>query len=222
MTIKRATTTILVISICFGVTGGLFGYALGVFAPAYYRGVFQAGNDLRFYPAQVGFGLGATQGLFCGAAVGSVVVLAVALSGSRNREGKPVSVSEIDFIPGSQRSFPVKRGLGILGVIATLLVVGVISFVVGAIIGQSQLYQNWTEEKIAKVRPILQKPQFAGINVEYSSAAQVYLSGALPSEKTYKELEEQIRFLFGNAEAKFMMSNVSVAQPVLNPDSPTR
>jgi len=54
MTIKRATTTILVISICFGVTGGLFGYALGVFAPAYYRGVFQAGNDLRFTRHKLG------------------------------------------------------------------------------------------------------------------------------------------------------------------------
>jgi len=125
-------------------------------------------------------------------------------------------------MPGSQRSFSVKRGLGILGVIATLLVVGVITFVVGAIIGQLQLYQNWTEEKIAKVRPILQEPQFAGINVEYSSAAQVYLSGALPSEKSYKKLEEQIRFLYGNEEAKFMMSNVSVPQTGLNPDPPNR
>lgn len=213
MTVKKSLIVITTTGVCFGIAGALLGYALGAFAPAYYRGVFRGGNDPRFIPVQVGLGLGATQGLGCGIAVGTVVVLAAALYGPRNLGQKAVGVLEADdLMPGSQRSFPVKLVLGFFGVLATILFVGVTTFVVGEIIGQELLYRRWTSEKLAKIWPVLQEPQFAALNAESSSAAQVYLNGTVPSEKAYKTLEDRIRFLFGDAEAKFMMGNVSVAQ----------
>lgn len=51
--------------------------------PGYYRAVFFHGTSPQFDPAQTGFGLGLTQGLVAGLAVGCVVVLAVAWYNSR-------------------------------------------------------------------------------------------------------------------------------------------
>jgi hypothetical protein len=53
--------------------------------PGYYRTVFRYGDSPDFNAVEVGVGLGLTQGLMAGVAVGCVVVLAVAWHGSRRR-----------------------------------------------------------------------------------------------------------------------------------------
>lgn len=57
-----------------GLGGGLFGaglgYALGRFAPGYYRLVIRNGDRPGFNPEAVGLGLGATQGVVVGLVVG--------------------------------------------------------------------------------------------------------------------------------------------------------
>ena len=99
-----------------------------------------------------------------------------------------------------------------VGLLVALALGGTVGFVVGAIVGQHQLYQTYMDMKIAKIRPALIESQFKGISAEFSSAAQVYLTGTVPADDVYKSLEERLRFLFGDEEARFMMSNVEVAK----------
>jgi hypothetical protein len=83
MTVARGFLIIALSGIAFATGGGLIGYLLGVFAPAYYRGVFGNGRQPWFDPVEVGLGLGITQGAICGVIAGAVVVLAVAWYNSR-------------------------------------------------------------------------------------------------------------------------------------------
>src|SRR5262245_44402839 len=79
-------------AVCAAVGTGI-GLALGSLAPDYYRTVFRHGNAPEFNPVQVGLGLGLSQGLLAGLAVGSVVVLAVAWTESR----RPVSTGDREW-----------------------------------------------------------------------------------------------------------------------------
>ena len=60
-----------------GFLGLLVGWMLGKAAPAYYRGVFEGGQDRRFDPVSVGIGLGTSQGMMLGllAGLGLVALL---------------------------------------------------------------------------------------------------------------------------------------------------
>ncbi len=110
-----------------------------------------------------------------------------------------------------------KRLLVCLGICAALAVVGFIGFVGGAIIGQLQLYQSLTDQKLMRIRPVLAEPRFAGVAADYSSAAQVYLTGTVGSEEALKDLEGRMRFLFGDEEARFMLATVDVSQAPTTP-----
>jgi hypothetical protein len=95
-----------------------------------------------------------------------------------------------------------------IGFLAATSIVGAACFIFGGIVAQDQLYMRCTEAKLAKVRPVLEDPQFAGVRVEFSSAAQVYLIGEVGSQQARQTLEERVRFLFGDEEARSMVSNV--------------
>lgn len=71
----------------FAVGGGLVGLALGVLMPGYYRGVVSGGRQPNFNPADVGVGLGTSQGVILGVIVGGLVV--VALAWRRSRSERP-------------------------------------------------------------------------------------------------------------------------------------
>jgi hypothetical protein len=83
MTTLRAFVIIGASTVVCTVGGGLLGYVVGVAAPGYYRAVFRGGDAPGFVPAEVGLGLGVTQGAAAGLIVGIVAVLAVAWYGSR-------------------------------------------------------------------------------------------------------------------------------------------
>ncbi len=74
MTIRSAIATIAACTAMLAVIGGGTGWALGTFAPGYYRSVFRNGNEPSFDPVSVGVGQGLTQGTSGGVAVGLVVV----------------------------------------------------------------------------------------------------------------------------------------------------
>src|SRR5436190_1968579 len=72
----RSLITVVVSSLVFSFLGGVAGFALGTFAPGYYRGVFASGSDPTFKPVEVGLGLGISQGLMGGALIGVLLVFA--------------------------------------------------------------------------------------------------------------------------------------------------
>jgi hypothetical protein len=95
VTVTRGFLVIFLSSAVCALAGGGIGYALGVFAPGYYRGVSASGREPWFNPVEVGIGLGLCQGMIFGAIIGAVVVLAVALA-SRYR-GEESSLLTPDF-----------------------------------------------------------------------------------------------------------------------------
>ncbi|MDG3005196.1 hypothetical protein [Paludisphaera mucosa] len=105
-----------------------------------------------------------------------------------------------------------RRALCLAGILAAIACGGIIGFVSGAIVGVEHLYRRYTDLKLGKHRPILREPQFASVEIEISSAAQVYLMGRVDSREAYKSLEERVRFLFGDEEARDIVRNVSVSQ----------
>jgi hypothetical protein len=90
MTVARGFAIIVASGVCFAVAGGGIGDALARIVPDYYHVVFHGVEDLDFDPVQFGLGPGITQGLAAGLVVGSIVVLAVAISGLRRHEKEPL------------------------------------------------------------------------------------------------------------------------------------
>lgn len=83
--VARSFLIIIGAALGFGAIGAALGLTLGRVAPAYYRGVFQGGDQPDFDPVQVGLGLGLSQGLICGVLAGIAVVLAAAWRAGRGR-----------------------------------------------------------------------------------------------------------------------------------------
>jgi hypothetical protein len=59
------------------VVGLVIGWGLGMFAPNYYRDLYEGGHSPKFDPLTMGVGLGVTQGATSGAFVGLALVWVV-------------------------------------------------------------------------------------------------------------------------------------------------
>jgi hypothetical protein len=85
MTVRRAFLIVAASAAVCAAAGAGIGWALGTFAPGYYRTVFRYGDSPDFDAVQVGVGLGLSPGVTAGLVVGCVVVLAVAWHDSRRQ-----------------------------------------------------------------------------------------------------------------------------------------
>ncbi len=74
LTLPVALATVAGCTLVMGIAGAGVGLALGMLAPAYYRGVFRNGDEPWFDPPSVGLGLGLSQGLILGALLGVAIV----------------------------------------------------------------------------------------------------------------------------------------------------
>lgn len=212
MSAARNIAVIVACALGLGIAGGLLGFALGIATPNYYRIVFRAAGDPDFSPVQVGLGLGLTQGLVAGLGVGGVAVLAATLSHRHRPKSEPMDGVIESFDSGRAHRSRIRRIFGLGASIVTIAFAGVVGYFAGALANQEQFYQHSTDTKLAKIRPILQDRRFADVTADYSSAAQVYLIGRVDSQRVYSDLEEKLRFLFGDEEMRFMMDNVTVAK----------
>ncbi len=86
MTVVRGFTITIASGAAFGLLGSVLGYAIGLYAPDYYRLVFRIPPSVQLDPAHVGLGLGLTQGLAAGLFIGLVIVVTVAWYNSRLKE----------------------------------------------------------------------------------------------------------------------------------------
>ncbi len=209
MTTKTALVTVLVWGLTFACVGAMVGATIGTVAPEYYTSVFRHGDSPDFNPLQVGIGLGVTQGLASGVAI-SIAVLALLAWRDVHATG-PAPEDDGSNGGDPSRSWTVHALWGIVTSISIVLI-GVVTFFLGGVIGQQQLYQSWTEHKLDKLAPILESREFAGVDAGYSSAAQVYLTGTLKDSAARDALHEQLVVTFGTEEADQMIGLVDVAE----------
>jgi hypothetical protein len=103
-----------------------------------------------------------------------------------------------------------RYALVLFAVLAAMMFGGVVGFAAGYLIGgvraESWHYQSVENAMFTKIRPVLQKSEFARVTAASTSDARVYLVGTVDSEETRGALERQMRFLFGDEEARFMMN----------------
>ena len=209
MPARSALITVLVWGITFACVGGVIGATIATVAPEYYRSVFRDGDLPNFNPLQVGIGLGATQGVASGIAISIAVLALLAWRDIRAARSKADRDSQSNT--HSSASWTVHSLWGVATATSVILV-SAATFVLGGIIGQQQLYQSWTDRKLDKLATILESRTFEGVEADYSSAAQVYLTGTTKDSATRDALRNQLVVTFGTEEADEMIWRVDVAQ----------
>lgn len=209
MTTKTALATVLTWAAVFACVGSATGAMLGTVVPEYYRSLFHGGQSPNFDPVQVGVGLGATQGAASGIAVSILVVALFAWRDSRFT--RAAHDRDISKTASRSRTWFVHVCWGAVTAISVLIISST-TFIAGGIVGQQQLYQVWTERKLDRIATILQSDDFDGVKADYSSAAQVYLSGTIKDVAARDALLENLVAAFGTEEADEMMWQVNVAR----------
>jgi hypothetical protein len=209
MTTKTALTTVLTWAVVFACVGCAMGAMIGVVAPDYYRSVFRRGESPDFNPLQVGVGLGVTQGAASGIAISIVVIAILAWRDGRSRS--PANESNTPATDSLSRTWSVHVLWGVAAAMS-VLIISAATFIVGGVVGQQQLYQAWTERKLEGLATILQSDDFVGVEADYSSAAQVYLTGTVKDNDVRDKLREQLVVAFGGEEADEMIWRVDVAR----------
>ncbi len=103
-----------------------------------------------------------------------------------------------------------RYALVLFAVLAAMMFGGVVGFAAGYLVGgvraESWHYQSIEDAKFTKIRPVLQKPEFARVTATSTSDARIYLVGTVDSEEIRGDLERKMRFMFGDEEARFMMN----------------
>ena len=98
-------------------------------------------------------------------------------------------------------------------VICLIAVVAVpIAFIIGAVLGSTQIYHNFSEHQQARIESYLsQHPDaFSDISVEHASNGWAYPIGSVPSQDDYDNLNAKLHEMFGDELAKRMMNTVEI------------
>lgn len=210
MTAKHAFLTVLISIVLFALLGALGSQLLHVVFPDYYRVVFHIPESSLVSPARVGMQLGITQGAGLG------VFLALGILGIAAWQSRP------QISPDSETTAPahpgVRQGLWrskLIWVLVTLVLVvlcSTVTFVAGGIMAQQQLYLRMRAEKQEILTRILSENDYPDLKSEFSSAAQVYLTGTVANEEQWEHLHQQLVQACGTEEAEKMIRLVEVNQ----------
>lgn len=108
---------------------------------------------------------------------------------NRDRQGSREG-GEVDKQMSARVSLVAIREVWAVVTAAAMVCVAVGAFLLGGIIGQQRLYQSWTDQKLDKLARILQADAYEGVESNYSSAAQVYLTGTIKDMATREALRD--------------------------------
>lgn len=208
MTAKNAFLTVLLSIVGCALLGGLGSLLVHFALPNYYATVFRLQETSTLDPFVLGINLGLSQG----ATVGIVFALGVlALAAYRESHTQKKDLNQPIQTSSTARSW---KGI-LLWISATLVLVvifGTITFVLGAIIAEQQNYQSQTLEKLEKLDTILEAGMYPDLETDFSSAAQVYLTGTVPNKETHSALFQQLVQIFGTQEAEKIIRLVDVKE----------
>jgi hypothetical protein len=159
--------------------------------------------------------LGATQGFAAGVVIALVLL---ALQAWRQNRSERTRV-ECEPASGARKTRH-WTWTALWLVVSSLAVVvsGGVSCLAGAILGQQQLYQRWTDQKLREIATILEPGTFPHVRAGYSSAAQVFLTGHVSSEAELESLREKLIAAFGTREAQEILRMVDTHRSVPQPD----
>ena len=87
-----------------------------------------------------------------------------------------------------------------------------IAFIIGAFLGNTQIYRNFSEHQQSRIENYLsQKPDaFSDISVEHASNGWAYPIGSVSSQDDYDNLRSKLHEMFGDELAERMMNTVDV------------
>jgi hypothetical protein len=215
MSMQRILGTVLFWGTFFAFIGALFGAGLGAFVPDYYRAVFRMSSERVFSPVQTGIGLGVTQGFAVGIAL---AIGAMGLQTWRRQlpSGADLAMPATDIATGPrlwirwvQKPW-IRWALWGVDTLILTVIFSLTAFIVGAIVGEGKLQRSLTDSKLLKVAKILESNEFPDLRPECSSAAQVYLTGSVPSEQARAILYRQLILAFGTDEANIVIRTVDI------------
>jgi hypothetical protein len=200
MSIPKAIATIVGCTVLLAGIGASFGYALGAFAPGYYRSVFRAGREPDFDPVDVGVGLGVTQGMTWGVVVGLAVV--ALLCWRERRCGRSV-VPDIQSGQPAASRYVARAILLIIGVLPILVCSGGVSYILGLFHGEHDAYHLHYLEEQQVLAPVLAgDPAFAGERIVERPEGGAYLFGQVPTQADADRLRAAVADALGDARAK--------------------
>lgn len=209
MTPRSALVILLGWPVLFGLTGGCVGSVLGIVAPDYYRTVLLHGRDRELNPVQAGLGLGVTQGCAVGLVVALLVVVLFAWRDLRRANGAAQPVASASAT-GSWRTLRLVVG-AVLGLVAFSGISGV-AFVMGGIVGQTQLYESQGRARIQRIEKLVSRDVYPQLESGRTSAGEAYLQGTVRDARELSDLREILAREFGEPEARFMLSGVEAEE----------
>ncbi|QDT28412.1 hypothetical protein Enr10x_37540 [Gimesia panareensis] len=207
MTAKHAFLTVLISIVIFALLGAVGSQLVHVLFPNYYRAVFRIPESSLSSPAQVGMQLGITQGAGLG------VFLALGILGITAWQARAQTSPNIETAATTARQ-GFWHGKLIWALVTLMLVVfcSAVTFVAGGIMAQQQLYLRMRAEKQEILAQVLSENDYPGLKSEFSSAAQVYLTGTVVNEEQWEHLRQQLVQACGTDEADKMIRLVEIKQ----------
>lgn len=211
MTPLRGTLLLAGLATVGAMLGGLAGATIGFIAPGYYQAVFENRLNPAVDPIQMGIGLGAGQGAGAGLVLGVVLVAFLAWKSVRTESSKPAS----DTPTGPDVSRPwLMTAARRFAFGVALLFVGFVSFVAGAVVGQTDIYNRRAVDETRAIAERLEAEahagRFDGIVYDRTSLGHAMLSGRVESAADRDQLIEELRDLFGTEMAIEMARGVEV------------
>jgi hypothetical protein len=122
--------------------------------------------------------------------------------------------------PNRGRIIAIVAGVAVLMLAVTLLT-AVVAFVLGGIVGQTQLYHQRADEQADKMRVYLgeHEEKYSGLTIDEASDGWSYLDGTVKSQEDLDQLRSEMQRLFGEELGEDMTAGVEVT-PAEPPQQP--
>jgi hypothetical protein len=198
VTLKKATITVFVASVSFGVYGSLIGYLIGTWTPNAY---------LHPDPPVFGMSLGLRQGAVSGVATGLVVV---GLLCWRDLGWRRVSLG----LPPTPLWHAFAQTVFVATAVLLLFFVGGAGCIAGALFSSMNEYSRQSQMEFELVSPILSHdPAYSSLRIERLSSGGISISGHVPSEEDRERLKADCYHLFGERRAKEICQTIDIRNP---------
>jgi hypothetical protein len=96
-----------------------------------------------------------------------------------------------------------------------LVVTAVVSYIVGGIRGQSQLYRDQANEQAVEMQNVLDqhKNKFSDVTIHEASNGWSYFVGTVKKQEDFDLLQSETQRIFGEQVGRKMMRSVSAIEP---------